>query len=57
MPADQKSLLRVEARALRAELAAASGRPGWSPTTSAHLAESLAVLDEALKAPVVRQAL
>jgi hypothetical protein len=57
MPADQKSLLRVEARLLRVDLAAASGRPGWSPTTSAHLAESLAVLDEALKAPVVRQAL
>ena len=55
MPADAKSLLRAEARALRAELAAAAGRPGWSPTASAHLAESLAMLDEALKAPVVRQ--
>jgi hypothetical protein len=55
MPADAKSLLRAEARALRADLAAATGRPGWSPTASAHLAESLAMLDEALKAPVVRQ--
>ncbi len=55
MPADAKSLLRAEARTLRAELAAAAGRPGWSPTASAHLAESLAMLDEALKAPVVRQ--
>jgi hypothetical protein len=55
MPADAKSLLRAEARALRAELAAAAGRPGWSPTASAHLAESLAMLDEALRAPVVRQ--
>jgi hypothetical protein len=55
MPADAKSLLRTEARVLRAELAAAASRPGWSPTASAHLAESLAMLDEALKAPVVRQ--
>jgi hypothetical protein len=55
MPADAKSLLRAEARALRADLAAAAARPGWSPTASAHLAESLAMLDEALKAPVVRQ--
>ena len=55
MPADAKSLLRTEARVLRADLAAAAGRPGWSPTASAHLAESLAMLDEALRAPVVRQ--
>ena len=55
MPADAKSLLRAEARTLRADLAAAAARPGWSPTASAHLAESLAMLDEALKAPVVRQ--
>jgi hypothetical protein len=55
MPADAKSLLRTEARVLRADLAAAASRPGWSPTASAHLAESLAMLDEALKAPVVRQ--
>jgi hypothetical protein len=57
MPADAKSLLRAEARALRADVAAAAARPGWSATTSAHLAESLAMLDEALKAPVVRQAI
>jgi hypothetical protein len=57
MPADAKSLLRAEARALRSEIAGAAARPGWPATTSAHLAESLAVVDEALKAPVLREAI
>ena len=36
------------------EIATASSRPGWSAAASAHLAESLGMLDEALKAPLVR---
>jgi hypothetical protein len=55
MPADARSLLRAEARTLRAEIAAAKGRPGYSPEARAHLDETLASLDEALKAPIVRQ--
>jgi hypothetical protein len=55
MPADARSLLRAEARTLRAEIAAAKGRPGYSPEAKAHLDETLASLDEALKAPIVRQ--
>ena len=56
MPADARALLRAEAKTLRAEIAAAQGRPGYSVEAKAHLAETLASLDEALKAPLVRQA-
>ncbi|MCC7113385.1 MAG: zinc-dependent metalloprotease, partial [Burkholderiales bacterium] len=56
MPADAKALLRVNAKSLRADIAAVAARPGWSAAASAHLAESLATLDEALKAPLVRSA-
>ena len=54
MPADAKALMRADARALRGEIAAVASKPGWSPAASAHLAESLGMIDEALKAPVVR---
>ena len=56
MPADSRSLLREDAKALRREIAAAQNRPGYSKETRAHLAEALTQLDEALKAPLVRQA-
>ena len=54
MPADAKALMRADAKVLRGEIATASSRPGWSAAASAHLAESLGMLDEALKAPLVR---
>ncbi len=56
MPADARALMRADAKALRAEIAAAAGKPGWSPAAAAHLAEALSTLDEALKAPLVRSA-
>jgi hypothetical protein len=55
MPADARSLLRADAKALRAELAAVQGRKAFSAESQAHLAETIATLDEALKAPLVRQ--
>jgi hypothetical protein len=55
MPADARALMRADARALRDELARAQGRPGFSPEARAHLAETQATLDEALKAPLMRQ--
>jgi hypothetical protein len=57
MPADARALLRVEATALRAELVAAQRKSGYSKVAQAHLAQGLATLDEALRAPVVRQAI
>jgi hypothetical protein len=56
MPADARALLRADALRLRGELARAKDRPGLSEEAKAHLAESLALVDEALKAPLVRQA-
>ena len=53
-PADARALMRADAKALRAEIAAAAAKPGRSSATAAHLAESLSTLDEALKAPLVR---
>jgi hypothetical protein len=55
MPADARALLRADAVQLRDELAAMRLRPKASPETRAHVAESLAVLDDALKAASVRQ--
>jgi hypothetical protein len=55
MPADARALLRADARTLRNELAQAQRKPGYSPEAKAHLAETLATLDEALKAPLIRQ--
>jgi hypothetical protein len=55
MPTDARAQLRADAKRLRTELAAAQARQGYSPEAQAHLAEALAMLDEALKAPIVRQ--
>jgi hypothetical protein len=55
MPADARSLLRVQAKALRADLASASAKNGFSQEAKAHIAETISTLDEALKAPLVRQ--
>ncbi|MEJ7669392.1 MAG: zinc-dependent metalloprotease [Casimicrobiaceae bacterium] len=57
MPADARALLRVEAKTLRTEIAAAQKRSSYSPEAKAHLVEALATLDEALRAPLVRQSL
>jgi len=56
MPADARATLRADARALRADLAGAQNRSGYSPEAKAHVAEALTMIDEALKAPLVRQA-
>lgn len=56
MPADARALLRMDATRLRARIAKAQGQRGLSEEAKAHLGESLAILDEALKAPLVRQA-
>ena len=55
MPADARALQREEARALRRELAAEQNRATYSKEARAHLAEAALQLDEALKAPIVRQ--
>ena len=57
MPADARALLRADATRLRAEMASMQKRPRLSEETQAHLAESIATLDEALKAPLMRQTL
>jgi hypothetical protein len=56
LPADARALLRADATQLRAEIAKAKDRKDLSVEAKAHLAESLALIDEALKAPLVRQA-
>jgi hypothetical protein len=56
MPADARATLRADAKVLRNELAAAQHRSGYSPEARAHIAEALTMIDEALKAPLVRQA-
>ena len=49
-------MLRADAKALRAELARGAGAAtAYSPEAKAHIAETIATLDEALKAPIVRQ--
>jgi hypothetical protein len=53
-PADVRALQRENARALVAQLKAAQGRPGLSKEAKAHLADSLDTLEEALKAPLIR---
>ena len=55
MPADARALLRVEATRLRAELGHARTRR-MSEEAKAHILEMAATLDEAQKAPLVRQA-
>ncbi len=55
MPADARALFRADVVRLRAELAAAPVRQ-LSAEAKAHLAEMASLLDEAQKAPIVRQA-
>jgi len=55
MPADERALLREEAKNLRRDVAAAQTRPNYSKEARAHLAETQTQLDELLKAPIVRQ--
>ena len=55
MPADARALLRADAVLLHDELTARARMPQASPETRAHLAESIAVLEDALKATSVRQ--
>ena len=57
MPPDARAQLRADAVRLRDELAAAQRRSRASPETRAHIAESLAAVDDALKAPMQRQSL
>jgi hypothetical protein len=54
MPADARALLRQDASKLRGELLRASTR-NMSAEAKAHVAEMATMLDEAQKAPVVRQ--
>jgi hypothetical protein len=54
MPADARAVARADAKALRAEIAAAQARSTYSAEAKAHLAETLQTLDEALRAPIVR---
>jgi len=54
MPADARALLRQDASKLRGELVRASTR-NMSAEAKAHVAEMATMLDEARKAPVVRQ--
>jgi hypothetical protein len=53
-PPDARSLMRVNAKALVADLQAAQGKAGYSKEAKAHIAESLDTLQEALKAPMQR---
>ncbi len=53
-PADARSLMRMNALQLSAELRVSQSKPAFSKESRAHLAESLNTLDEALKAPMQR---
>ena len=54
LPADAQSLLRANATALRDELRQALARQRWDADARAHLQESLALLEQALTAAMVR---
>ncbi len=54
MPADARSLIRMDAQSLAAAIRKAKSRPAYSKETRAHLAESLDTLEQALKAPLQR---
>jgi hypothetical protein len=56
MPADARALMRVDATKLRAELARVPTRH-LSAEAKAHVAEMTSLLDEAQKAPIVREAI
>jgi hypothetical protein len=53
--ADVRAAHRQEAAQLEAELRAALGNKGWSATARAHIADSQALLAEALRAPLTKQ--
>jgi len=54
-PADAVALFREEAKLLTAQIRTAAGKGSRDAPTRAHLIESAGTLDEALKAPLVRQ--
>jgi len=54
MPADARSLVRLDAQELATQLKAAQKKPNLTRETKAHLAESLGTLEDALKAPLLR---
>jgi hypothetical protein len=54
-PADSRSLQRENAIALRKQLQTALARGNLDKETRAHLSEAANTLDEALKAPMIRQ--
>jgi Met-zincin/Domain of unknown function (DUF5117)/Domain of unknown function (DUF5118) len=54
LPADALSLMRLNATELLAELKQASGKPGLSVESRAHLQDSLSALTEALRASMLR---
>ena len=54
-PADAVALFRAEAKQLSAQIRAAGNTGNRDAVTRAHLVESAGTLDEALKAPLVRQ--
>ncbi len=54
-PSDATALFREEAKSLSAQIKAASRTGNRDAVTRAHLIESAGTLDEALKAPLVRQ--
>ncbi len=56
LPADARALMRIDAKALSGQIAATKSNPRLSAEAKAHLAEMQIMLDEALKAPLVRQA-
>ncbi len=54
-PADATALFREEAKQLSAQIKVASANGSRDAATRAHLVESAGTLDEALKAPIIRQ--
>jgi hypothetical protein len=54
-PADARALLREQAHELSAKIRVALANGKKDPETRAHLSEAANTLDEALKAPLVRQ--
>jgi len=53
--ADVRSVHRMVAQKLEADLKRAAAAPGWNDTARAHLAESAQTLAEALRAPLMKQ--
>ena len=53
--ADAPAVNRMVARQLESDLRGALGAGGWSAMARAHLEDSLALISEALKAPLNKQ--